>query len=70
MAVREQVRNQIWNDPELDLHLGSLGPQERRVGLRSGRVAKWFAGQLITGERPLTRNSRRPQQRVRRDEGV
>ena len=22
------------------------------MGLRSGRVAKWFASQLITGERP------------------
>ena len=49
--------------------LSAVGPQERRVGLGSDRVAKWFASQLITGERPLTRNGRRLQQRARQDEG-
>ena len=39
------------------------------MGLRSGRAAKWLASQLITGERPLTRNGRRLQQRARQDEG-
>ena len=34
------------------------------MGMQSGRVANWFASQLITGERPLTRNGRRLQQRV------
>ena len=35
------------------------------MGLRSGRAAKRLASQLITGERLLTRNGRRPRQTTR-----